>query len=129
MTQTIFGYALEIVATLAITAIGVFGAWLTAKIAKKQELSAIAAATAQVIQAAQMTVGELQQTVVESLKANGAKLTEAQIAELGELLQQKAYGKLSAPTLALLDAVSVDVQALIRGAGENWIVRLHGLRP
>ncbi len=73
----------------------------------------------------QITVGELQQTVVDSLKANGAKLTEAQIAELGELLLQKAYGKLSAPTLALLEAASVDVQALIRGAGEDWINQIH----
>ncbi len=124
MTETIIGYALEIVATLAITAIGVAGAWLTARLAKKQELAAIAAATEQVIQAAQITVGELQQTVVDSLKANGAKLTEAQIAELGELLLQKAHGKLSAPTLALLEAAAVDVQALIRGAGEDWISKI-----
>ena len=124
MTETMIGYALQIVATLAITAIGVAGAWLTAKIAKKQELAGIASATEQVIQAAQITVGELQQTVVDNLKANGAKLTEAQIAELGELLLAKAHNKLSAPTLGLLQAASVDVQALIRGAGEDWISKI-----
>ncbi len=124
MDQALFETILQIVATLAITLIGVGGAWLTAKIAKKQELGNIAAATEQVIQAAQITVGELQQTIVDNMKVNGTKLTEAQISELGELLTAKTYAKLGAPALALLNAASVDIQALIRGAGEDWISKI-----
>lgn len=125
MEQAIMETVLQIAATLFITLIGVLGAWLTSKIAQKQQLAGIAAATGQVIQAAQMTVGELQQTVVDKLKAaNGGKLTDAQIAELGEALLQKTYEKLSDPALKLLDAVAVDVDALIKGAGEEWIKKL-----
>ncbi|MEL7602908.1 MAG: hypothetical protein AAGU77_07105, partial [Bacillota bacterium] len=96
MSDTIVSVLVEVAATLLITLIGVLGTWLTAKIAKKQQLAGIAAATEQVIQAAQITVGELQQTVVEKIKAaGGGKLTEAQIAELGELLKKKTMEKLS----------------------------------
>lgn len=122
MSDTIVSVLVEVAATLLITLIGVLGTWLTTKIAKKQQLAGIAAATEQVIQAAQITVGELQQTVVEKLKAaGGGKLTEAQIAELGELLKTKTLEKLSNPALTLLEAAAVDVQALICGAGENCL--------
>ncbi len=125
MSDTIVSVLVEVAATLLITLIGVLGTWLTAKIAKKQQLAGIAAATEQVIQAAQITVGELQQTVVEKIKAaGGGKLTEAQIAELGELLKKKTMEKLSNPVITLLEAAAVDVQALICGAGENCLNKL-----
>ena len=70
-------------------------------------------------------MGELQQTIVEKLKTVGScKLTEAQVAELGELLKVKTLQKLSAPVIDLLAAAAVDVQALITGAGENWIGKI-----
>ncbi len=125
MSDAIVSSLVEIAAMLLITLIGVLGTWLTTKIAKKQELAGIAAATEQVIQAAQMTVGELQQTLVEKLKATGGgKLSEAQIAELGEMLKAKTMEKLSNPALTLLTAAAVDVEALIRGAAESWLNKI-----
>ena len=125
MTDTIITITLQVVATLLITLIGVLGTWLTAQIAKKQKLAGIAAATEQVIQAAQTTVGELQQTVVESLKAaNGGKLTADQIKDLGQQLLDKTKAKLSQPATYLLQSAQVDVDALITGAGEAWIAKI-----
>ena len=71
----------QIVSTLLITLIGVMGAWLTAQIAKRHELASIHAAQQEVITAAQITVGELQQTVVDGLKAarKDGKLTKSEI--------------------------------------------------
>ncbi len=81
------------------------------------------------VEAAQLTVGELQQTVVEKLKASGGgKLTEAQAAELGELLKAKTLQMLSTPVIDLLTAAAVDVQALITGAGEDWIGKIKSQR-
>jgi hypothetical protein len=115
----------SIVSTLFITAIGVAGSWLAAKIAKTEHLRSIESAMAQVIEAAKITVGELQQTVVEKYKAaGGGKLTEAQKAELVELLKTKTLEKLSDPANTLLKAAAVDVQALITGAGESWINKI-----
>ena len=125
MSDAIVSSLVEIAATLLITLIGVLGTWLTTKIAKKQQLAGIAAATEQVIQAAQMTVGELQQTLVEKLKiSGGGKLSEAQITELGEMLKAKTLEKLSNPALTLLTAAAVDVEALIRGAAESWLNKI-----
>ena len=72
---------------------------------------------------------ELQQTVVEKLKSTGSgKLTEAQVAGLGELRKAKTLKKLSAPAIDLLTAAAVDVQALITGAGEDWIGRIKAAK-
>lgn len=81
MTNVIIENLVQIVATLIVTLIGVLGAWLTAKIAKRAELSNISTATDEAIRAAQTTVLELQQTTVDKLKAASAdgKLTKAEI--------------------------------------------------
>lgn len=75
---------LDILAKAAIAAIGLAGAWATAKIGQNNKLANIKAAIGQVTQAAQTTVGELQQTTVEAMKAAAAdgKLTEDQIRTL-----------------------------------------------
>lgn len=124
MNATLTGCLFEIMATLVLALIGAAGTWLSTKVAKRQELSSIAVAMEQVIQAAQITVGELQQTIVNNLKANGAKLTEEQIRELGGLLLAKVKEKLAASTLSMLETAKVDVEALIRGASEAWISKM-----
>ena len=116
----------QIVTALLVTLIGVMGAWLTAQIAKRQELASINAAQQEVITAAQITVGELQQTVVDGLKAarKDGKLTKSEIENLGQQLITMTMDKLSKPAYNLLKAAAVDVNALIKGAGEDWILSL-----
>jgi hypothetical protein len=121
MEQILYETLLQVAATLVLTLIGAFGAWLMAQIGKSKKLANIAGATEQVIRTAQITVGELKQTIVDNLKKDGTKLTEQQIAELGRGLLKLTYAKLSAPTVELLKAASVDIDALIVGAGEDWI--------
>ena len=65
MNEAIINLIAQVIATLLITLIGVLGAWLTAKIGKRVELSNINKAKDELIIAAQQTVMELQQTVVE----------------------------------------------------------------
>lgn len=126
MTNTIISCAVEIAATLLITLIGVLGAWLTAQIGKSKKLSNIGAATEQLIFAAQTTVGELQQTLVNGLKAANAngKLTDVDVKVLKDKLITMTIEKLSGDVINVLTAASVDVDALIRGAGEDWILRI-----
>lgn len=123
LPEIIIETAVQIVATLLITLIGVLGAWLTAKIAKKTELTNIGVATNEVIGAAQLTVLELQQTVVEGWKAASAdgKLSQDEIAELGKLLVQKTMEKMSDSAKSLLTSAGVDITAIITGAGEAMI--------
>ena len=113
----------QVAATLLITLIGVLGAWLTAQIGRSAKLKSINAAQQEVIAAAQITVGELQQTVVDGLKAasKDGKLTKDEVATLGAKLLKLTKQKISKPTYDLLTAAAVDVNALIKGAGESWI--------
>ena len=127
MQDTIITIVAQVIATLLITLIGVLGTWLTAKVLKRVELTNINKAKDELIEAAQQTVMELQQTVVEGMKAaaQDGKLSEEEITELSIMLLNKTKQKMSLPAIRLLEAAAVDVNALIRGAGEALIAELH----
>lgn len=116
----------EVFAVFLMTLIGILGTWLTMKLGKKEELAAINAAQQEVIALAQLTVEELQQTTVTELKKarEDGKLTKTEIDMLRSLLLSGVKKKMSDPTANLLAAAAVDLNALIRGAGESWIAEL-----
>lgn len=123
MIEIIIEEAVKIVGALLLTLIGVLGTWLTAKLAKHAELATVNAAKDELIQAAQQTVGELEQTMVRDLKAASldGKLTEEEITSLGINLYNITIRKLSAPAKRVLKAACVDIQAVITSAAEDWI--------
>ena len=115
--------AVNIAAAFFIAVIGVFGAWLTAKLGKATQLDTINHAQQELIKLAQITVGELKQTVVDGMKAasKDGKLTTDEIAQLGQLLFEKTTAKLSASAMDVLTAAQVDISALITGTAEHLI--------
>ena len=126
--NTIIQYIAEIVAILVISAIGVFGSWLLNKMKQQKGLENIAMATEQVIQAAQVTVRELQQTLVGNWKEQqeNGKLTAEQIVELKQKAIDITLKKLSEPTLKLLESAKIDVEVMITSATEAYIDELKG---
>ena len=126
LMEVILENLVNIAGAAAITLLGVLGAVLTARLSKKTRLAAVNAAQQELIAMTQITVGELQQTLVEGLKAasKDGKLTKADVTALGLRLVQETMEKLSEPSRKLLEAAGVDIIALIRGAGEDWILRL-----
>ncbi len=127
MAAIIIETAVDILAELAIMLIGVGGTWLTIQMGKSKHIQSINSAQQEVIAMAQITVGELKQTVVDKLKAGheDGKLTKDEIQKLGYDLINLTIAKLSDPTRKLLRAAGVDVTARIRGAGEDWINSLN----
>lgn len=125
--EQLLDYGLQIAATLLITLIGVLGAFLTAKLSANARLQNIDAAQKELIRAAKITVGELKQTVVDTLKAahTDGRLTATEVETLKGMLVQKTLEKLSEPAYALLKNAAVDVEALISGAGESWIEQIN----
>ena len=123
MTNVILENIVNSFTSLLIMLIGVMGTWLTAQIGKSQRFGNIKTAVESVVNMAQLTAKELQQTVVDDLKHAHAdnKLTKEEIDRLGVLLLNKTREKLSVPTYDLLNAAGVDIEAIIRGAGEAWI--------
>ena len=127
MKDVLIQYGVEILAAIVIALIGVIGAWLARVLAKKMELSNIAAAQKEVTTAAQETVLELKQTVVDDLKAAAKdnKLTKEEVADLSAKLLMMTLNKLSASTLKLLASASIDIPALIKSAGEAFIAKKY----
>ena len=115
--------AVNIAAAFFIALIGVFGAWLTAKLGKATQLDTVNHAQQELIKLAQITVGELKQTVVDGMKAahTDGKLTKEEIAQLGQLLFDKTTAKLSTSAIDVLTAAQVDISALITGSAEHLI--------
>ena len=115
--------AVNIATAFFIALIGVFGAWLTAKLGKATQLDTVNRAQQELIKLAQITVGELKQTVVDGMKSahKDGKLTNVEIAQLGQLLYEKTTAKLSASAMDVLTAAQVDISALITGAAEHLI--------
>ena len=126
MIDAIIVQVVNILAELAIMLIGVAGAGLTMQLSKHKSVETINAAQQEVITMAQITVGELSQTVVEKLKADheDGKLDKSEIVNLGLDLIALTKAKLAQPTIDLLESAGVDIIALIRGAGEDWINNL-----
>ena len=126
MDTVIIESVVSVVANLAVTLIGVFGAWLLMQISKSQKLSTINTAMDELTNAAEQTVLELQQTVVDDLKAASAdgKLTKDEIEALGKKLIDGALAKMSGSAMDVLKAANVDVNAIITGAGEALIARI-----
>ena len=115
--------AVNIAAAFFLALIGVLGAWLTAKLGKATHLDTVNRAQQELIKLAQITVGELKQTVVDGMKAahKDGKLTKEEIAQLGRLLYEKTSAKLSASAMDVLTAAQVDISALITGTAEHLI--------
>ena len=122
-TDILIENAVEIAAAFFIALIGVFGAWLTAKLGKATQLDTVNHAQQELIKLAQITVGELKQTVVDGMKAahKDGKLTKEEIGQLGQLLYEKTTAKLSASAMDVLTAAQVDISALITGTAEQLI--------
>lgn len=116
----------QILEAVVLTLIGVAGTWLLVRIGNSTKLGNIKKATEEAIQAAQRTVGELQQTLVEDLKAasSDGKLTPEEIEHLKELLIKKTLNNLSGPATNILISSGVDISGLITSAGESFINQL-----
>ena len=115
--------AVNIAAAFFIALIGVFGAWLTAKLGKATQLDTVNRAQQELIKLAQITVGELKQTVVDGMKAasKDGKLSKEEISQLGQMLFEKTTANLSASAMDVLTAAQVDISALITGTAEHLI--------
>ena len=126
MQEMIIKVLVDVATTLLLTLIGVAGTWLTMKIAKRQELASIAAATNEATSAAQRVVLELQQTVVEAMKAasEDGKLTAYDIEQLGAMLLETALAQMSVPAVQILAAAGKDVKAIIQSAGEAAVLAI-----
>lgn len=115
----------QVAAALAVALIGVAGTWVTAQIGRVKKLQTVQIAVSEAKDAAMTTALELQQTVVEDLKAASAdgKLSKEEIDGLRQKLLALSMEKLSDTSANILTAAGVDISALITGAAEALIAQ------
>ena len=115
-----------IAVSLVVALIGVAGTWLSIQIGKVKQLQTVQLATDEAKDAAITTVLELQQTVVDDLKAAAVdgKLTKEEIAKLKNDLISMSMAKLSDTSVKILIAAGVDISAIIAGVGEALIGKM-----
>ena len=116
----------QVAVSLVVALIGVAGTWLSIQIGKAKQLQTVKMATDEAKDAAITTVMELQQTVVDDLKAAAVdgKLTKEEIAKLKSDLLSMSMTKLSDTSVKILTAAGVDISAIIAGAGEALIRKM-----
>ena len=122
-TQVLF----ELLLLVLSVAFAFIGKWL----AKHEKLKTVAAAMEEVQMLARETVNELEQTVVENLKAatKDGKLSKTDIEWLGQQLIEKVAAKMSIPAEDTLRAAGVDIVALIHSAAEAFIAEIKRYEP
>lgn len=126
MMDAIITNAVELVAALLMMLIGLLGTWLSVKVGKRQELQTLSTAISEAVGMARLTVDELQQTVVDDLKASreDGKLSKTEITMLSEKLWEMTREKMSAPAIDIIEAANIDLRGLIHGAGEAFIAQM-----
>ena len=118
----------QVAVSLVVALIGVAGTWLSIQIGKVKKLQTVQLATDEAKDAAITTVLELQQTVVDDLKAAAVdgKLTKEEIAKLKNDLITMSMAKLSDTSVKILTAAGVDISAIIAGAAETMVGQMKG---
>ena len=131
-SDTVAGVAiktgLDVIEAACVMLLTVAGTAWAAKNKDKAYLQNINIAFDNVFKMAKITVGELKQTVVDSMKAaaDDGKLSDEQIQKLQRELLAKTLEKLDAPTKDVLAAAGADICAIIAGVGEDWVRELKG---
>ena len=126
--EAVMEATVRVLTAVLLALISVGGTWILRKIGDKVQMAHIRNAMEDVIRITQITVGELQQTVVEGLKAahEDGKLTETEIKGLQESLLNHVVMRLSNPTINVIESASIDLESLIQGVAEDWINTMKG---
>ena len=121
MNEAIFELILAVLAAIATGAITLAVAFLQSKIKSEKTGQAVG----RLGEVAAVTVGELQQTLVEGWKAaGGGKLSKNQAEAIKQKAIDKIKQKMDEPALSLLDAVGADIDALIAGFVEDAVRKI-----
>lgn len=126
MREVIIEVIVQVIGALLMGVIGVAFAYLTKLVGKTKELEHVASAMDELENVVTTVVGDLQQTIVENLKAASAdgKLSQEDIYDLGKLLVMKVTEQLSNPASTTIKAAGIDMTEAIHSIAEAYIARI-----
>ena len=122
---------LSVVAQLAVAGLSVGLTWCVTRIAKTEKFKSLSEVLTQLFATVEDTVDELQQTVVDGLKAaaSDGKLTPEEVSALNVKLLNLVKAKMAQPAIDLLSAAQIDINALIAGMAEAAIKKMKDSSP
>lgn len=117
---------LSVLAQLAVAGLSVGLTWCVTRIAKTEKFKSLSEVLTQLSTTVEDTVHELQQTVVDGLKAaaSDGKLTPQEVSALNAKLLELVKAKMAQPAIDLLSAAQIDINALIIGMAESAIKKM-----
>ena len=117
---------LSVVAQLAVAGLSLGLTWCVTRIAKTEKFKSLSEVLTQLSATVEDTVDELQQTVVDGLKAaaSDGKLTPEEVSALNAKLLDLVKAKMAQPAIDLLSAAQIDLNALIAGMAEAAIKKM-----
>ncbi len=117
---------LSVVAQLAVAGLSVGLTWLVTRMAETEKFKSLSEVLSQLSSTVEDTVHELQQTVVDNLKAaaSDGKLTPEEVQVLNSKLLEMVKAKMAQPAINLLTAAQVDINTLIMGMAESAIKKM-----
>lgn len=126
MREVLIEVGTQVVFELLMLVIGVAFAYLTKLVGKSRKLEHIASAMEELERVVKNVVGDLQQTVVEGLKAASVdgKLSQEEIYDLGRLLIRKTHEQLSDPASTTIKAAGIDIDEAIHSFAEAYIAKI-----
>ena len=125
MREVIIEVLVQVVGVIVMGVLGIAFAYVGKWMGQTKKLETVAAAMSQLEDVVKNVVGELQQTMVEGLKAaSDGKLSQEDIYDLGKLLVMKATEQLSNPAASTLKAAGIDIENMIHSIAEAYIERI-----
>lgn len=126
MREVIIEVTVQVVGAIVMGILGIAFAYVGKWMGQTKKLETVSAAMNQLEGVVQNVVGELQQTMVEHLKAASAdgKLSDEDIYDLGKLLVMKTSEQLSNPAASTLKAAGIDIENMIHSIAEAYIERI-----
>lgn len=126
MREVLIEVGTQILFELLLLVLSVGFAYISKAIAKTKKLQHIALATSELENVVVSVVGELQQTVVDELKAatEDGKLTKTDIEWLGRQLVVKVKKGISTPAVNILNSAEIDIESMIHSFAESWIAEI-----
>lgn len=126
MREVFIEVGTQVIFELLMVLIGIVFAHITKLISKTKNLEHIAVAMDELERVVRAVVGDLQQTVVDGLKAaaSDGKLTKNDIEYLKNQLTEKVGKQISAPAAETLYAAGIDVENMIHSFAEAYIAKI-----
>lgn len=126
MREVIIEVAVQVIGAILLGIVSIAFAYIGKWMGKTKKLETVSAAMDELERTVKSVVGDLQQTIVDELKAKSEdhKLSKTDIEYIGNELVSRVADQLSFPAANTLHAAGCDVEGMIHSMAEAFIAKI-----